>query len=302
VGEATAWQAQANVFRLVGDFSEALDLQQQALDLARQIGDRHGEAECLGALGLIYQNMNDLVRALSYYEMALAIRQRTGDQKGEIRDLLNFGNLQRMSEEFDHAIKTAERVLEIAREGEYQRDQALALAALGLAYQRQGNLDKALTFQHQAIRIAESLSDPEVLWRLYGGRGDTHRLLENSTLAYDDYKAAVAQIEKVRGRLLPEHHRLGYLREERLVDYERLVVLLADQDSLYRLREALEFAERARARTFLDLLEQTLPAFLDPVEERLSTRSRVKEGEPISFVAILALLETGNEYTNTGHA
>ncbi len=89
------------------------------------------------------------------------------------------------------------------------------------------------------------------------GRGDTYRLLGRHNQAYDDYCAALAHIEAVRGGLKPQPHRLGYLNEDRLVDYERLVRLLADRAGLYRPAESLEFAERARARTFLDLLERT---------------------------------------------
>ena len=283
IGESTGLANQANILRLLGNFSTASTMQSSALALSRQIGDRHGEAEALGALGLIYQNQGNLPNALHYYESALAIRRQTGDRPGEIRDLINIGNVHRIRGDFDQAIQTAKTALQIALTSTNLRDQALALAALGLAYQKKGEYKEAITFQSQAIGDAMEVADPEVLWRLFGGRAETYRLSNQLLSAYEDYRIAIQYIESVRNRLTLHHYRLGYLSEERLVDYERLVSLLADREEFYQPAEALEYAERARARTFLDLLAQTSrePMFLE---------MDLQPNQPLSFDAIRALL------------
>ena len=74
IGEATGLENQATVLRLLGDFTTAEILLQKALSIVIQIGDKHGEAECQGALGLIFQNQGELSQALDHYRNALAIR------------------------------------------------------------------------------------------------------------------------------------------------------------------------------------------------------------------------------------
>jgi hypothetical protein len=114
--------------------------------------------------------------------------------------------------------------------------------------------------------------------------------LNESLLAYEDYRLAVQQIESVRSRLTLQLYRLGYLSEERLVDYERLISLLASHEGLYRPAEALEYAERARARTFLDLLVQTRleSRWREGIGEAIS--SDLNQGQPQSFKVIRAML------------
>lgn len=290
MGESIGLASQGNVFRLLGNFSAALTTQSSALALARQIGDQHGEAEALGALGLIYQNQGDLTSALDYYNLALAIRRQTGDQPGEIRDLVNIGNVQRIRGDFDQAIQIAKAVLQIAQTNKNLREQALSLAALGLAYQKKGDYKEAIIFQSQAIEHAMQLGDPEILWRLYGGRGETYHLLKEPLSAYEDYRLAIQQVESVRNRLALQNYRLGYFSEERLADYKELVLLLIGQEGLYRPAEALEYVERARARTFLDLLAQTPPKLFLREEADAAVSDRLSDAQPEAFQVIRSLL------------
>ncbi len=289
-GESIGLASQANVFRLLGDFSEALTTQSSALALARQIGDRHGEAEALGALGLIYQNQGVLTSALDHYELALAIRRRTGDRSGEIRDLINIGNVHRIRGDFDQAIQIAKTVLQIAQTSKNLREQALALAALGLAHQKKGDYKEAITFQSRAIEHAMQFGDPEILWRLYGGRGETYHLLNEPLSAYKDYRFAIQHVESVRNLLALQNYRLGYFSEERLADYEGLVLLLTDKVGLYRPDEALGYVERVRARTFLDLLAQTSPKLFLREKADAAVSARLNYGQPQSFEVIRSLL------------
>ena len=69
---------------------------------------------------------------------------------------------------YDQAIQLAQTALIIAEGSGYRREQALILASLGLAYQKKGDLEKALMYQNRAIERAKTIGDPEVNWRLFG--------------------------------------------------------------------------------------------------------------------------------------
>jgi tetratricopeptide (TPR) repeat protein len=52
---------------------EAIEYHQQALAISRQIGDRRGEGNHLGNLGLAYRDLGDIPRARQYLSQALTI-------------------------------------------------------------------------------------------------------------------------------------------------------------------------------------------------------------------------------------
>ena len=87
---------------------------QQALVIAREIGDRRSEAADLGNLGIIYKDQGELLKAEDHHRQALVIHREIGDRLAEAQ---NLGNL-------------------------------------GLIYEIQGNLAKAEDHQQQALAIA----------------------------------------------------------------------------------------------------------------------------------------------------
>ena len=59
---------------------------------AREIGDRRGEGNALGNLGLAYAALGDARKAIEFYEQALVIDREIGDRRGEGNALGNLGN------------------------------------------------------------------------------------------------------------------------------------------------------------------------------------------------------------------
>ena len=64
----------------LGDYRRAGDHHQQALAIARDIGDRQGEGAVLGNLGLCYDSLGDYRRAIDHHQQALAIARDIGDR------------------------------------------------------------------------------------------------------------------------------------------------------------------------------------------------------------------------------
>jgi tetratricopeptide (TPR) repeat protein len=56
------------------------------------IGDRRGEGNALGNLGLAYAALGEARRAIEFYEQALVIDREIGDRRGEGADLGNLGS------------------------------------------------------------------------------------------------------------------------------------------------------------------------------------------------------------------
>ena len=65
----------------LGDAKKAIEYYEQALKIAREIGDRRGEGTRLGNLGIAYSDLGEAKKAIDYYEQALKIAREIGDRR-----------------------------------------------------------------------------------------------------------------------------------------------------------------------------------------------------------------------------
>ena len=71
-------------------FDKALARFQDALNWARQGGDRKDEGYLLNRMGAVYQIQGDIIAAKKHYGQSLAIRRDMGDTLGQARTLANL--------------------------------------------------------------------------------------------------------------------------------------------------------------------------------------------------------------------
>ncbi|MEN8443725.1 MAG: tetratricopeptide repeat protein, partial [Cyanobacteria bacterium J06555_13] len=82
-GEAKALISLGIAYLALGDYERAIDFQQQALDLTRQLGNRQGEANALGNLGIAYLALGDHERTIGFMQQALDLTRQLGNRQGE---------------------------------------------------------------------------------------------------------------------------------------------------------------------------------------------------------------------------
>ncbi len=113
----------------LGEVTKAIDYYEQYLSLAREIGYRRGEGKALGSLGIAYDSLGEVTKAIDYYEQALVISREIGDRQGE---------------------------------GSF-------LGNLGSAYARLGEVTKAIDYYEQALKIGREIQDPRIV-QVFGGQ------------------------------------------------------------------------------------------------------------------------------------
>ena len=84
--------------------------------IAREIGDRRGEGNSLGNLGLAHGDLGDARQAIEYYEQQLVIAREIGDRRGEGNALWNSADEFWKMGRRDEAIGRAEEALRIKTE------------------------------------------------------------------------------------------------------------------------------------------------------------------------------------------
>ena len=89
----------------MGDYEQALDFHHQQLAIARQLGDRRGEAIALGNLGTSYYALGDPAQALDFLQQQLAIAHQLGDRQSESQSLHNLGLVFRDLDDLAEAVR-----------------------------------------------------------------------------------------------------------------------------------------------------------------------------------------------------
>jgi tetratricopeptide (TPR) repeat protein len=147
----------AECYRLLGRFSEAIGLFEQALDIARETGYQNAEAAALGSLGNCYLEFGQILRATELYEQAVDIARETGDRIGEGIRLGNLASSYSALGQITRAIGLLEQTLAIARETGDRKYEAAALSNLGERYSDLGQTAEAIERYEQALAIARQI-------------------------------------------------------------------------------------------------------------------------------------------------
>jgi tetratricopeptide (TPR) repeat protein len=143
----------------LGDYQKAIEYYEQALVIAREIGDRHGEGNQLGNLGIAYRDLGQVEKAIKYYEQALVIAREIGDRRREGIWLGNLGIAYRDLGQVEKATEYHEQALEIAQEIGHRYLEVNELVNKGNIISDISEFDNAVKFYNQAIAIADEIKN-----------------------------------------------------------------------------------------------------------------------------------------------
>jgi len=146
-------------FHLHSYWPEWERLLQPALEVARALGDRQGEAQTLTNLGNVYRLQGRWEEAIANYEKALEIFRKLGDRHGEAQTLTNLGNVYQLQGRWEEAIANYEKALEIFRALGDRQGEGKTLNNLGSVYLQQGRWEEAIANYEKALEIFRALGD-----------------------------------------------------------------------------------------------------------------------------------------------
>src|SRR5919202_1185428 len=237
----------------LGDYAKAIEYAQQQLAIAREIKNRQSEGKALGNLGLAYLNLGDYTKAIEYAQQQLAIAREIKNRQSEGKALRNLGGAYFNLGDYTKAIEYAQQQLAIAREIKDRQDEGRALGNLGVAYVTLRDYTKAIEYAQQQLAIAREIKDREsegialnnLGFALYrqGNLSAAEKTLLDSIKVSESLRAGLDDAKKVS---IFDTQTNPYLNLQK--------VLIAQKKT----NEALEIAERGRARAFVELLAARL--------------------------------------------
>lgn len=266
------WQSHAlhnlgTVYHALGEPRQALASYEPALRLRRETGDREGEATTLANLGLVQRRLGDPRAALALHRQALELYRALGDRRGEGNSLLDAGRAYGALGDAASEMAALEQAVALLHEVGSLAGEAEALRELGEARAERGDAEGALATLERALGIARAARQPAGEAQTLLALARTERRLGRSAEARAHAEAALAVAESLRARIGSPDLRASFSATQHGTS-ELLIDLLMEAHrsapAAGHGRDALEVAERARARTLLELLGE---AGVDPAKE-----------------------------------
>jgi CHAT domain-containing protein/tetratricopeptide (TPR) repeat protein len=235
-----------------GDYAQALQHYQRSLALREAIGDKDGIASSLHDIGRIQRSQGNYAQALQYFQQSLALREAIGDKVGIASTLNNIGTIQRLQGNYAQALEYHQRSLALREAAGDKEGIANSWRSLGEAYEQQGQYAQALDAAARATALARQMGISDILWKTRFMAGTAYRALKQPAQARLAFEEAIASIETLRANVAGGGGEQQRFFESKISPYHALVDLLARTGET---AEALTFAERAKARVLLDVLQ-----------------------------------------------
>ena len=194
-GEGNALRRLGNVDFVLGQHEQAIDLYEQALEIAREVEDHQGEGYVLNNLGNISSVLGQYDQSIDFYEQALEVACKMGDRRGEGDALDGLGNAYWLLGQYQQAIDLYEQSLTIFREIDDRQEEGTVLHNLGNAYADLGQYQQAIDFYEHSLAIFREIDDREGEGAALGGLGNAYTALSQyqQAIAFHEQRLTIAR-------------------------------------------------------------------------------------------------------------
>jgi CHAT domain-containing protein/Tfp pilus assembly protein PilF len=286
INTARHYQAIGTAYLLESKYEDALKNRVEALKKAEESKIIPQITWMNVKVGDVYSYIGDDKKAESYYETALSdisgakeeilaispsLQMRLGDVQqacdfyiksgslmGTALASLRLGEINEKNNKLDQAeyyFNKSDSTFKIIGSNAGQAHAKLGLCRVFI---NKDILDRASSLIRQIIDLSKN---PEIEWQLLFENGRIFEKQKNINSAFLEYCKAIKVIENIRGDLSIEEFRSAYMRDKMHV-YERLIMLLIENgksgvfNNLEQspIETAFYYSERARSRSFLDML------------------------------------------------
>ena len=213
---------------LVVEYHHVIDYAQQALAIAREIGDQPLLAQALRVCGDAASDRGNLEEAQSYYEQSLVLYQAIGDQRGMAKIVEMLSALALSRRDNDAAQNYLEQSLVLYRNIGNQAGLADCLNNLGYLALRRGNYSAARDYLEQSLAIQQMIGNMQ---------GISSALSNLGSAAY--YQGEYALARKYLEQGLAASHASG-VRELIAIDLYKSGQVTMAQGDLIKARDYME--------------------------------------------------------------
>ena len=250
IGSAISKCMIATLYTSIGRYSEALDLFAQTLPFFEKEGMRLEQETSLQNMAEIYQKTGKYGEAAAGYRESLRIKRAIHDSYGELATLNALADLYRMQGHWQESIETARQGAKLAYEITSPLAEALNTLAMADSLQLAGQPGESEKAYGAALQIARNIGAQDAVAAAYTGLGAVRAAQHDWTQAAANCANAINAVELMRAGLPEPSLQIGFFG----LNQKPYHCLLSSLLALHKNEEALETAERARARTLIEVL------------------------------------------------
>jgi CHAT domain-containing protein/uncharacterized protein HemY len=274
------------------NFNLASEYLQRGLQLSREVKDAEVMWYCYSNLGWISYHQHQYAEALERFQQALLAGETLNDKIKIISTQASLSSAYIKIREYKQALQALQKALMINEEIKNEWQKTYILRSMGYVYYAQGDYQKALECHQQSLRLSEPLSDKRplkhallaiietcnakgeyqkvtesierlivlakqtndyiIIAEAYLNEGKAYRALKQPEKARLAFHEAIQAVEVMRLRVAGNELERQRFFENRISAYHEIIALLLAEN---RLGEALIYAERAKARALLEVLQ-----------------------------------------------
>ena len=249
------------VSRRLGDFEGAIRNYQDVIALSEEHGFDDLLAGAFNNIGVVYIWIGRAERAAPYFERARQRYEEAGDASGLMNTLINLGSAAYETKQYDSSVDWMLRADSVAAGLNATLSRATIQTGLGNGRLWTEGPEAAEGHYMEALAIARDFEIPDLEMGALFGLGDAAERAERPEKALEWYHEAVSSLESARGMQRAEEDKAGYLAQMRylfedVVDFLSREAIASGEPEW--VRESFDFAERAKARAFVDQLAEAI--------------------------------------------
>ncbi|HEY9762174.1 MAG TPA: tetratricopeptide repeat protein [Trichocoleus sp.] len=244
--------------RALGNYRQALQFHERALNSARTAGDQRCEIANLNHLSRTGVLQKDYDSAISHSQRALILARQAGDRIGEANALANLGysevfRLQEQSpdpDQYEAVLTYLQQGLQLSEQVGDRPSQALCANSLGVAQVMLGQYPEAIASLEEGLQVSQAIGDPYSQAMNYTYLAEAYRGLENAEMAIytaclsmyllhqvnsEQWRQPAGLLSILYGQIGPEafqevlnKYRVGFLRQIGVDGFDYLPKLLAE--------------------------------------------------------------------------
>ena len=161
-------------YSLLGRYEEAIDCYKKQSIISEEIGDKRGLSSSVGNLGDAYRYQSNYEMAMECYERQLAICEEIDDKNGISSTIGGMGNVYWNQGNYGKARECFEKQLIINKEIGYKREIGIAVGNLGNVYWNQGNYKKTMECYKKQLIINEEIGFKRGIGIAVGNMGNVY--------------------------------------------------------------------------------------------------------------------------------
>ncbi|MEQ4299856.1 BTAD domain-containing putative transcriptional regulator [Plantactinospora sp. B6F1] len=215
---------------------DMIELDEQAIGMARKVGDRRSEAYANGSIGGAFMMVGRPEKAEAHIAAELSICRKLGDRFGEQRALGNLALTYLLQDRPEEAVVHLEQQSTVAHQIGAVVGEVYALKSLGRAYHQLGRHDEAIRFVEKALAWYDEIGDDYAAAGALQRLGLIHIDLGRLDHAADLLTRAVERARRIRHRPGEAQALIALARASRLLgatdraaSYAEEAIAIADE-------------------------------------------------------------------------